>query len=125
MRTWIIAAVVVAVLALGVTAYALLKPSPFTGDATKLGVTLSPENQRRADTVIVTRSQLNEATCDDGHHCYIAVNGIVYDLSGHKTWAKGRHHGIKAGGDATAAFVDSPHAGAKLLDLTVVGRLAD
>lgn len=54
------------------------------------------------------------------------MNGVVYDVSGYRGWAKdGRHHGIDAGTDATEQFVKSAHARAKLEGMPVVGRLAD
>ncbi|MDO5698645.1 MAG: cytochrome b5 domain-containing protein [Dermatophilus congolensis] len=83
----------------------------------------SAEAQRTLDTVRVTPTQLREADCVDGHKCWIAVNGVVYDIAGSSKWNSGQHYGVTAGTDATEQFVDSGHAAAKLNDLPVVGTL--
>ncbi|WP_392467056.1 cytochrome b5 domain-containing protein [Arsenicicoccus cauae] len=122
-RTWIIVTVVV-VAVLAASAFYLLRPNPNVGDESKLERTYSVEEQRRLDTVTVTGAELAAATCLDGARCYVAVQDVVYDMSGFPSWIKqGRHHGLQAGTDATAAFVRSGHARDKLQSMPVVGRL--
>ncbi|TMW71427.1 cytochrome b5 domain-containing protein [Alteribacter natronophilus] len=60
----------------------------------------------------------------NGRAAYVAVNGIVYDVTNNRTWAAATHFGLPAGKDHTAAFA-SCHAGqeAILAQLPVVGRL--
>ncbi len=114
-----------AVLALGLvaaTTYALLSPNPMVGDRGKLAITYSAENQQRLDTVTVTRAELAAANGTNGR-VWIAVDGVVYDLSGVEAWADGEHHGVRAGTDATEQFVGSPHGASKLQRVPVVGRL--
>ncbi|WP_029211609.1 cytochrome b5 domain-containing protein [Arsenicicoccus bolidensis] len=119
---WITLAVVIAVAAAVVYAYS--KPNPNAGDTTKLQRTVSSTEQHTLDTVTITGDQLTAATCADGAACYLAVDGVVYDMSGFPSWMKrGRHHGIEAGTDATEAFVKSGHARDKLQSMPVVGRL--
>ncbi|MCX7922255.1 MAG: hypothetical protein N3B21_09635 [Clostridia bacterium] len=41
----------------------------------------------------------------NGQPCYVALNGVVYDLTNMKGWKKGSHgHGILGGKDWTATF---------------------
>jgi len=65
----------------------------------------------------------------DGHSgttAYIAVNGIVYDVTDVAEWTNGWHKGMHlAGTDATAAFADSSHSSAFLGQLEIVGTLLD
>ncbi|HRY77202.1 MAG TPA: cytochrome b5 domain-containing protein [Candidatus Izemoplasmatales bacterium] len=72
---------------------------------------------------------LAELAVFDGHSgttAYIAVNGIVYDVTDVAEWTNGWHKGMHlAGTDATAAFADSSHSSAFLGQLEIVGTLLD
>ena len=57
----------------------------------------------------------------DGSPGFIAVNGIVYDVS--ETWPSGSHRGFDAGNDITEAIADSAHGLGVLEKLPIVGRL--
>ncbi|NKE10678.1 MULTISPECIES: cytochrome b5 domain-containing protein [Kocuria] len=120
----VVVAAIAVVGTLAAIAFALLNPpSPNVGDAGKLEITFSSEEQRKIKEVTVTPQELEAATCDDGADCWIAVNGVVYDMSVFPDWARGRHHGIKAGTDATEKFVGSGHGRDILERMPVVGRL--
>lgn len=124
MRTWITIAVIALAVTIGATAYAYLKPNPHAGDTSKLGVTFTAVEKQRLDAVAITPIELAAATCEEGARCYVAVNDVVYDVSGYPRWARqGRHHGVTAGTDATDAFVGAGHTGPFLEKLPVVGRL--
>ncbi|MGF7142901.1 putative heme/steroid binding protein [Anaerotaenia torta] len=41
----------------------------------------------------------------DGRPAYVAVEGIVYDVSSLARWAGGNHFGLSAGKDLSAAFM--------------------
>ncbi|GAB3624958.1 hypothetical protein GCM10027418_30440 [Mariniluteicoccus endophyticus] len=115
---------VVVVLVLGATAFALLNPpSPEVGNRGKLEVAFTAEERQKIDTVSVTPAELAAARCEDGQRCWLAVDGVVYDMSVFPKWARGRHHGVEAGTDATEKFVKSGHARAYLEKMPVVGRL--
>lgn len=63
---------------------------------------------------------------DGGTTAYIAVNGVVYDVTNVSDWTNGWHKGVHlAGTDATAAFADSPHSASFLNQLDIVGTLVD
>lgn len=93
------------------------------GDRTKLERTFTPEEQRRMDQIQLTPEELAKFDGQNGQKAYVAVNGVVYDVSGLRSWKTGQHHGVKAGTDATEKFVKSGHARAILQKMPVVGGL--
>ncbi|MFH0993569.1 MAG: cytochrome b5 domain-containing protein, partial [bacterium] len=75
---------------------------------------------------VFTLSQLATYNGNSGSTAYIAVNGIVYDVTHASDWNNGWHQGLHlAGTDATAAFADSPHSQSLLNTLPIVGTLGD
>lgn len=69
----------------------------------------------------ISPDELSKATCDEDAKCWIAVDGVVYDMGVFPKWARGVHHGVKAGADGTEKFVKSGHAVAILQKMPVVG----
>lgn len=120
-RILIIAGIVVLVLAIGVGIFIALAPSPNAGDSAKLERTFSAEEQARIDSTTITHEELAGHDGQEGRTAWIAVNGIVYDVT--KEWTGGKHHGLEAGRDQTEKFVASGHARQTLEKLTVVGTL--
>lgn len=51
-----------------------------------------------------TPEELAQYNGEDGRPAYIAVNGMVYDVSGYATWEDGTHYDMVAGTDGTEAF---------------------
>ncbi|NLY09274.1 MAG: hypothetical protein GXZ11_05175 [Tissierellia bacterium] len=73
-----------------------------------------------------TKEQLKEFNGKEGKAAYIAVDGVVYDVTGVPQWKDGGHNGFEAGNDLTKEINEvSPHGVSKLKDLTVVGKLVD
>lgn len=59
----------------------------------------------------------------DGNPAYVAVNGMVYDVTNNAAWAAASHFGLQAGKDLTNEFA-SCHAGQSILSkLKTVGKL--
>lgn len=58
----------------------------------------------------------------NGRDAYVAVNGIVYDVSLEATWGGGTHFGIYSGRDASAEFNEC-HSGREgiLRNLPIIG----
>lgn len=123
MPKWLVITLVVGVIAIAVTVWIFSQPTP-VGDRSKLERTFTAEEQQTLDTREVARDELAAATCTDGAACWLGVDGVVYDMSVFPTWARGVHHDITAGTEATEAFVGSGHAVKILQKMPVVGRLA-
>lgn len=51
-----------------------------------------------------TNEELSQYDGSNGRPAYVAVNGIVYDVSLEATWGGGTHFSIYAGHDLTAQF---------------------
>ena len=60
----------------------------------------------------------------DGAKAYIAVDGVVYDVTDVEPWAGGEHNDYEAGKDLTEEIkTESPHGVSKLEGIPVVGKL--
>lgn len=80
---------------------------------------ISEPNQR-----MFTIGELATFDGKNGKSAYVAVNGIVYDVTNNRAWAAATHFGLIAGKDYTQEFA-SCHAGQQLIlaTLPVVGRI--
>ncbi len=88
--------------------------------ATKAAVVDSSKSAEKVFTI----EELAEFNGKDGKSAYVAVDGVVYDLTKVGAWKKGVHHGIKAGTDASKKITSSPHGKQVLKKVPVVGKLA-
>ena len=62
----------------------------------------------------------------DGQPAYIAIDGVIYDVTSVPQWANGDHNGFTAGNDLTEEIKNiSPHGVSKLKGLPVVGELEE
>lgn len=74
----------------------------------------------------IKKNELAKYNGQDGNPAYVAVDGIVYDVSDSPAWTNGKHHGNLAGTDLTDALLNqSPHGKKVLAKLPVVGKLID
>ncbi|MGE5654286.1 MAG: cytochrome b5 domain-containing protein [Bacillota bacterium] len=71
-----------------------------------------------------TAAELAEYDGSAGRPAYVAVNGVVYDMSTQATWGGGSHFGLLAGSDLTAQFAGCHGQAPFLSRLPVVGTLA-
>ncbi|MBN1778351.1 MAG: hypothetical protein JW811_09540 [Clostridiales bacterium] len=81
-----------------------------------------------ADTreIIMTLAELSQYDGTNGNPAYIAVDGVIYDVSDVPQWRSGRHNGFTAGKDLTEEIKNiSPHGVSKLTGLPIVGKLAE
>lgn len=83
-----------------------------------------PEPGEEPEPRYFTLEELAQYNGKDGNPAYVAVNGVVYDVTNNPLWAGGNHFfGITAGQDRTNDF-ETCHPGAMVLSvLPVVGYL--
>ena len=74
---------------------------------------------------IFTEEELGKYDGQNGNPAYVAIDGVVYDVTNVSAWKDGVHNGNKAGQNFSEIIKRSPH-GKKVLDkLEKVGKLAD
>lgn len=83
--------------------------------------TVEPEVQQNLESKVFTISELSKYNGENGAPSYIAINDVVYDISGFHLLNEGKHHGVTAGKDVTGLFV---HNASILKRLKVVGNLS-
>ncbi len=72
---------------------------------------------------MLTLEQLARYDGRNGNPAYVAVNGIIYDVTNNATWAAATHFGLSAGRDLTKEFA-ACHSGSPILSkLKVVGKV--
>lgn len=72
----------------------------------------------------LTLDELAQYNGKDGQPAYIAVDGVIYDVSDLPRWANGEHNGFEAGQDLTEEIDnESPHGRGVLERADVVGIL--
>ena len=98
--------------------------APGTGTVPGAGTTPGAGNVPEEPRVF-TLAELSQYTGKDGSPAYVAVNGVVYDVTNNPLWAGGNHFfGLTAGRDLSYEF-QMCHPGALVLSvLPVVGTLA-
>jgi predicted heme/steroid binding protein len=89
-------------------------------------VAAKEQTAKPADSVkVFTIEELAKCNGQNGAPAYVAVDGIVYDVTNVKAWTGGKHHGNGAGADVTDVIKkSSPHGLKVLKNLKVVGKLA-
>jgi predicted heme/steroid binding protein len=70
-----------------------------------------------------TLKELSKYDGKGGNPAYVAVNGIVYDVTNNAAWAAATHFGLPAGKDLTSEFASCHAAQPILSKLKVVGKL--
>ena len=58
---------------------------------------------------IFTLDELKNYDGKEGRKAYIAVDGVVYDVTNVAAWQGGTHHGNNAGNDVSDRIVKPPH----------------
>lgn len=90
----------------------------------KESTTITSASDHGSDTQTFTLEDLKKYDGQNGNPAYVAVDGIVYDVTNADGWKDGKHKdGITAGVDLTSKLADSPHGEKVLKDLPVVGKL--
>lgn len=72
----------------------------------------------------LTLEQLKAYDGKDGHKAYVAIDGIIYDVTAIPAWKNGIHQGkYQAGQDLSEVIKKSPHGKAALDKAIVVGKI--
>ncbi|MBD1400261.1 cytochrome b5 domain-containing protein [Pelovirga terrestris] len=72
----------------------------------------------------MTLSELINFDGQNGKPAYVAVSGIIYDVSSSKHWQQGNHEGAhQAGQDLTEELKTAPHVRSVIERFPVVGQL--
>lgn len=78
------------------------------------------------DDLVLTVEELAHYNGQDGIPAYIAVDGVIYDVTDVEYWSGGTHNGFSSGMDLTNEIKNlSPHGVVKLEGVPIVGRLAE
>lgn len=83
----------------------------------------SSSNPEEENERIFTLEELAEYDGARGKPAYVAVEGVVYDVSREATWGGGSHFGLLAGRDLTKEFKDCHGSEGILKGLPKVGVL--
>jgi len=73
----------------------------------------------------ISMDELAKYNGKDGNPAYIAVDGIVYDVTEHPNWNEGMHGKVSAGQDISQLLKDAPHGYSKLEGLKAVGKIVE
>lgn len=74
----------------------------------------------------MTLEELAEYDGTNGKRAYIAVDGIIYDVTDSDYWQDGSHNGFQAGQDLTREIKEvSPHGVKNLERVERVGKIED
>lgn len=83
-----------------------------------------PQTDEQQELKVITREELASNDGGSGRPAYVAVNGIVYNMSDAIRWAGGTHFGLYAGQDLSDAFMGCHRGMLEILNkYPVVGRL--
>ena len=67
--------------------------------------------------------ELKQYNGENGQPAYVAIDGIVYDVTDVEPWKGGKHHGNVAGNDLSEIINHAPHRHSVLAKLNEVGKL--
>jgi predicted heme/steroid binding protein len=95
--------------------------------ASSSGASASPAASGTESTeLVLTLDELAKYDGKNGNPAYVAVDGVIYDMTNVPEWKNGEHNGYTAGKDLTDVIKNvSPHGVSKLKNVPVVGKLAD
>ncbi|AHM57790.1 hypothetical protein EAL2_808p02850 (plasmid) [Peptoclostridium acidaminophilum DSM 3953] len=77
------------------------------------------------ESLEITLDELAKYNGKDGNPAYVAVDGIVYEVTEHPNWNEGMHGKVSAGQDISQMLKDAPHGYSKLEGLKAVGKIVE
>jgi len=72
---------------------------------------------------VYSKSQLALRNGQDKPQIWVALNGIIYDVTESRLWRNGKHYEHWAGQDLTDELADAPHTETVFEKFVAVGRL--
>lgn len=80
------------------------------------------EDEKESENLlpVFNRESLSEFDGRDNRRAYVAVNGVVYDVTNSPRWPNGNHNGYQAGQDLSSIF-NSQHGDSRLSSFPIVG----
>ena len=72
---------------------------------------------------VFTLAELKKYNGQNGNPAYVAIDGVVYDVTSVEKWKNGKHQGVSAGNDLSKAIASAPHGKSVLTKLPVIGSL--
>ncbi len=88
-----------------------------------------PPLREYKNKINLTKAQLKEFDGKNGRPAYVAINGVIYDVTLSRLWRGGEHdpsHGeAYAGNDLTVVLEKSPHGDKHFKHFPVVGQLVE
>lgn len=79
-----------------------------------------------AEELTLTLEELSAFDGKNGNKAYVAVDGVIYDVTDAEGWEEGNHNGYQAGQDLTKELMeDSPHGADVLENLEAIGTLVE
>lgn len=109
------------------------KPNTGSTGTTSASNTSTEKSESKASTgsttdtakpLELTLEQLKAYDGKDGHKAYVAIDGIIYDVTAISAWKNGIHQGkYQAGQDLSEVIKKSPHGKAALDKAIVVGKI--
>ena len=97
----------------------VLEKVPVVGELVKPTADTSGE-------LLLTLEELAAYNGKNGMPAYVAVNGVIYDMTNSALWRNGMHNGYEAGKDLTEVIMTkSPHGLSTLSRVPVVGKIKE
>jgi predicted heme/steroid binding protein len=84
---------------------------------------MEPPNIKVEELPVFTRSQLALRNGQDKPQVWVALHGIIYDVTLSRLWRNGKHYEHWAGQDLTDELKDAPHTEKVFDKFKPVGRL--
>jgi predicted heme/steroid binding protein len=116
---------IAALLAVSLAACGAPASKPSASAVPAASAAAAPGASAAAQGKVFTLDELAKYNGQNGMPAYVAVDGVVYDVSNVSLWQGGSHQGLhQAGQDMTQEIKQSPHGKQVLAKLPVVGTLA-
>lgn len=86
--------------------------------------TQASPGETEGEMIEITLEELSQFNGKDGNKAYLAVDGVIYDVTNVSQWRGGSHNGVDAGQDVSDQIANlSPHGKRVLNNLKVIGNL--